>query len=298
MVEVWGCAQTTGGIHMHLCRLAGIAVGISLLFCASTFAGGQGSAKDLYFEQMAKPQAKLNTGLTYWIELNRRGSIKRVNSTEAFKSGDRIKIHAIPNIDGYAYMIMLKGSTGKEAVLFPAPGDKNNNRVSHGKSYVIPATGNLVFDNHPGRETIRLALSRQPVDAHSLLNLPDDGTRKGQLAAGTSQQQEPVQITQTSLPAAPKNYLVSVDDPGAPASPELKDVAESDQPLGNAKDLFIEKAPVSKGHKSAGGTHKAPGGAHKTGSRPRIIPKTPASITVVNSLPSGQLFADIVLNHQ
>lgn len=119
---------------MHLFSSVSVVVGVSLLFCANSLAAGQGSAKDLFYQQLAKPAEKLNTGLTFWIDLNRQGAVKRVNSTTVFKSGDKIRIHAIPNIDGYAYMIMQKGSTGKEAVLFPGPGEAQNNHVIHGKA--------------------------------------------------------------------------------------------------------------------------------------------------------------------
>jgi len=280
---------------MHLCRSISVAVGISVLFCANSLAAGKSSAKDLFHEQLAKPSEKLNTGLTFWIELNRHGAIKRVNSTMAFKSGDKIRIHAIPNIDGYAYMIMAKGSTGKEAVLFPGPGEKQNNRVVHGKSYLIPSSGNLVFDNHPGKETLRLALSRLPVDAQSFLLLKDDGTRNEQVATSTAQQQQaPVQITQTpsqqpNVPP-PKNYLVSVDDPNVPLDQELKQIDQQEQQPGYAKDLFVERSATPRGHKAVS--------VRKTGANRRIVRHPVASITVVNSLPSGQLFADIILNHQ
>jgi len=280
---------------MHLCRSITVAIGIWMVICTgNSLAVEKGSAKDLFVEQLSKPTEKLNTGLTYWIELNRQGKVKRVNSTLAFKSGDKIRIHAVPNIDGYAYMVMLQGSTGKQAVLFPAPGLGQNNRVIHGKTYLIPTSGDLMFDSHPGKETVRLALSRQVVDAQALLK---NGSTTGDITqvAKAPKRQAPIQIAQATpqqpTVPPPKNYLVSVDDPTtAPLGQELQDISQQEQNLGMAKDLFFESSPALA---AKHGTGKA----HPPAPKHRVVRRT-AAITVVNALPTGELYADIVLNHE
>jgi len=52
--------------------------------------------------QQAKAKKSPYVGISYWIDLTQRGGeAKRVATTHAFKSGDRIKISLQSNKDGY-----------------------------------------------------------------------------------------------------------------------------------------------------------------------------------------------------
>ena len=105
-----------------------------------------------------------NAGISYWIELKRGGKNFRCNSRTAFKSGDQIRFHVIPEVDGYAYVVLKQGSSGGKAVLYP-PQDKPNNILRADSDYPLPFEGWLAFDNTPGIEKLSLVFSRQKVDS-------------------------------------------------------------------------------------------------------------------------------------
>ena len=109
------------------------------------------------------------TGLTYWIELDHAGRISHVTQKATFASGDRIKFHVKPNIDGYAYVVLKSGSQGERSVLFPLAGSKDDNHVAKGVDIAIPSDDFLEFDAHPGIEKLSLTLSPTPVDSKALL---------------------------------------------------------------------------------------------------------------------------------
>ena len=48
-------------------------------------------AKGLFFEQLDSPSKDLNTGVQYWIELERDGETIKTNNKAEFRSGDRIR---------------------------------------------------------------------------------------------------------------------------------------------------------------------------------------------------------------
>jgi hypothetical protein len=120
-------------------------------------------AKDLFSTQLNNPSSVTNYGLRYWIELVRGGHASKVDSQYSFQTGDRIRFHVSPNIDGFMYIFMTAGSSGNQAVLFPVAGTGDNNKVVAGKEYVIPEVTMLQFDEHPGVETLQLVLSAKPL---------------------------------------------------------------------------------------------------------------------------------------
>jgi hypothetical protein len=124
---------------------------------------------DGFEAQMKSPTEKLNTGVIYWIELNRAGVTSHVTQKETFKSGDKIRFHVKPNIDGYAYVVLKSGSRGERSVLYPMEGKKDDNHVTHGVEFTIPGEDFLFFDSHPGVEKVSLTLSRNPIDDSKLL---------------------------------------------------------------------------------------------------------------------------------
>jgi hypothetical protein len=128
-----------------------------------------GTARNLYVEQMKKPDAKMNTGIVYWLELNRDGKKTHVTNKTAFQEGDQLRIHIKPNIDCYSYVLEIAGSSkGEKSVLFPSD-DLPDNKLKAGKEVVLPvAKGGdeawLKFDDHPGTEVVRIVVSRKKLD--------------------------------------------------------------------------------------------------------------------------------------
>src|ERR1700722_7410729 len=91
------------------------------------------AAKDMFKRQLQAPAGTaLNTGIQYWIELTTDGQSMRANNKTAFHSGDQVRFHVKPNIDGYAYVVMKNGSQGQQEVLFPDAQNAGQNRINRG----------------------------------------------------------------------------------------------------------------------------------------------------------------------
>lgn len=120
--------------------------------------------KDIFFEQMKAPDGNMNNGLVYSVELHRPGQEpKLVDNTVEFASGDRFRLQLRSNFNGYAYVVLSRGTTGKQDTLFPPPGQ--NNYIEREKKYVVPYEGFLRFDDNPGKEYVTVMLSRQPISS-------------------------------------------------------------------------------------------------------------------------------------
>src|ERR1700733_2217267 len=103
--------------------LAGITSGVSAEDAEKKDTG----AKGLYFNQLKNPTENLNLGMTYWIERVRKGKTEQVSNKTPFYSGDQIKFHVRPNVDGFAYILLTSGSQGEQSVLFPNDKLKEDN---------------------------------------------------------------------------------------------------------------------------------------------------------------------------
>lgn len=112
----------------------------------------------------AAVKAKKRSSLRYWIELKRDGKVYRCNNKMTFKSGDAIRFHLIPDMDGYAYIVLKQGTSGNSAVLFPSAATGHNNYLRKGQDFPLPYQDWLAFDNNPGLEKVRIMFSRQKVD--------------------------------------------------------------------------------------------------------------------------------------
>lgn len=263
-----------------------------------------GRAKDLFYQQLEESQAT-NTGMSYWIEL-RRGNGKRlmkVDSRYAFKSGDRIKIHLTSNVDGHAHVVLLQGTTGSKAVLFPVKGKDASNFIRKGRDTALPTGTFLVFDAKPGKEKLRIAISRKNINTAMLLQ-ENPGT---QIAMASITNNPAVSANQDN----DQIVVAFPEENKAPVTVATNDTSSSDA-IPNAipnepdeelsKDLFREdskpKRPVV--HKPVSNKQK-PHVAHKPGghkpNRPPVA-VTPAPQTIiVNNNPAEILFAEIVLEH-
>jgi hypothetical protein len=83
-----------------------------------------------------------------------------VDPTHVFVDGDTVRFRLTPAVDGYLYVMDLN-TTGKYEVLFPRPETGNDNRIEHGKKYLMPATENGWFEvtGPPGYEKLYFLLS-------------------------------------------------------------------------------------------------------------------------------------------
>jgi hypothetical protein len=88
---------------------------------------------------------------------------REVDPDTVFRSGDRIRVAAESNDEGYLYIVM-KGTSGTWKVLFPsAEVADGSNRVSSGRRYLIPPPpGRFAFDEQAGEERLFIVLARHP----------------------------------------------------------------------------------------------------------------------------------------
>jgi len=121
--------------------------------------------RELFLLQLRNPNKEINAGLTYCLELCRNDQSQLVDQNFAFQSGDGVRVHVKTNFDGYAYIILAAGTSGKRAVLFPGGSEPNN--IVHGREYILPINGVLRFDDKPGREALQVVASREPIDLES-----------------------------------------------------------------------------------------------------------------------------------
>lgn len=112
-------------------------------------------------------------GMSYWIELNRGGKMYRCNNKMAFKTGDSIRFHIIPDVDGFAYILMKQSSSGKKKLLFPAADLGTDNFLKAKTDYPLPYKDWLTFDNTPGIEQISLLFSTKKISDETALNPPE-----------------------------------------------------------------------------------------------------------------------------
>jgi alpha-beta hydrolase superfamily lysophospholipase len=102
--------------------------------------------------------------LSYWIELLRDGKYYRCNNKMSFKTGDEIRFHMTPNIDGYVYVVMEQSSRGNRMVLFPDQVTGTQNQLKAGKDCIVPTNSWLKFDEQPGVEQLGIFFSRTAID--------------------------------------------------------------------------------------------------------------------------------------
>ncbi len=246
-----------------------------------------GYVKELYFEQLNAPAQTINVGVKYWIELKRNGRVYTVDNLNIFRSGDRIRLHLLPNTNGFAYIIQLKGSSGRQSVLFPPSGKTVSNKILAGKSCILPSSGYLVFDKNPGDETIRLAIAKHPIDAAALLS---------------DQRKAPVALAPPAcdFKSIPDGYAVS--SRGKELAKDITAATNDQQSASKdesfSKDLYYEE------HLAVSRTARKPTGAHRIVMHHKPHPTHPhpavsrAATLIVQQDPSGELLADIVLSHR
>ena len=73
----------------------------------------------------------------------------------------RLDFISFPKTDGYAYLLMKQGSSGKRAILFPSKATGDNNYLKSGTDYPVPNKDWLSFDQTPGIEKVSLLFSHK-----------------------------------------------------------------------------------------------------------------------------------------
>ncbi len=156
---------------------------IASLIVSSAVLAAPGSvlnAKDMFYEELKGPAASsaglgssAGTTVAYCLELH-RGSDPPVlcNNRYPFRSGDGIRLHLKTSAPRYAYIVLMQGSTGKKAILYPPPGSQESNRLEAGKEVLVPPHGLIKFDNNPGTERLGLLLTAEPLETSRALNTP------------------------------------------------------------------------------------------------------------------------------
>jgi Domain of unknown function (DUF4384) len=291
---------------MKMKSLAGWVAALTLIgcSCAESAHGNIDGAKGLFFEQMDRPTEKMNTGVQFWIELDRNGQTSRADNRAAFKSGDKIRFHVKPNIDGYAYILLRSGSRGEQAQLFPDVSKQESNRISRGKEMVLPPDGTLDFDANPGIEKMTILISRSPIETKSYLGSAADGSapRVVMLASG-SKDLIPTQVLVSYMTPSKIAPLPSAGATGK----EAKDGAAKGATIIHIKGGDITKDKYQP-HKEMNPKNTAPKHSIRAVNKPltkvagaktndNSADAQSSVVTVVYKDPNGVLAADISLEH-
>lgn len=258
-------------------------------------------AKGLFFEQLESPSKDLNTGIQYWIELERNGKKLRTNNKTEFRSGDRIRFRVKSNIKGYAYILLTTGSRGEQSVLFPDPSVDESNKVMPGKIYTLPGMGALTFDENPGLEKVTLLLSRHPIDAQAYLNKPTEQPTLIASAMTGSKDLVPAKVLvsyRDPNKSFPSNSL-KVSRSTASASKKSKPATKTKTKVSTTKKQ-TKKTTVASKPKPKKKTHKKTKVASaktKKVYKARAVKHEEEAVTVVSQATGGVLHVDVNLHH-
>ena len=214
------------------------ALSLSLsMAAASVGAEKEEGAKGLFFQQLDHPSDSLNTGIQYWIELHHDGQTIHATNKTAFHTGDKIRFHVRPNIDGYAYIMLKSGSRGEQAVLFPEKDRNEDNKITRGKEIVLPNDGMLGFDENPGVEKLTLLVSRNPIDTDAYMSGQEGPPRMVAMSSSGSKDLIPTQVYVAYLP------------PAATAVPDSVKKAAGNNKTSTQKAATVTSVETKKGSK-------------------------------------------------
>jgi hypothetical protein len=115
------------------------------------------------------------------LEKKAGDAVQTVDPTHVFGGGDTVRFRLRPAVDGYLYVLDLNTS-GKYEVLFPRAETGNDNRIEHGRDYLMPATQNGWFEvsGPAGYERLYFVLSPAALTMGQIQNraatMPPQGT--------------------------------------------------------------------------------------------------------------------------
>lgn len=271
-------------------------------------------AKGIFRDGLDNPKDVKSTGVQYWIELKRGSQHVRVSNQYPFKTGDQVRFHVTPNIDGYAYVLLKSGSRGERAVLFPNEKAGESNSVARGKEILIPGDGSyLCFDNNPGTEKLSLVVSRTPINATAYL----DNEAPVMIASveGGSKDLIPTKVYVSygvphGRPIGEKEELIATAvhekkpfEPAATPSvvkePAVKKVTTVKKTTTVAKKPPVEKKPVRIAHvqHSTSTHHSSHGGSGRIEGRVQVDSQSDSAVTTVVQRDGNALQLDVTLDH-
>ena len=257
----------------------------------------------------APSQGSGRTGMSFYIELLRNGHRTNVDSRYAFKAGDQVKFHIVANTNGYAYVGLMQGSSGAHTLLYPIPGKDPTNQITRGRDYAIPQVTFLQFDNKPGREHVRIALTRQPLDSSRFLS-PDSGSQVAMASISSNPAIDPTaghdqfKISfkeDIPKPAPITRPAVAESAPAEPVAAPTNDTAITNAIPDNDKDMFRNDSVAGGGggaahHSSYRPVHHAVRHTYRPATT-YYPPAPPPTTVVVNTNANEDLFLDIALEH-
>ena len=261
-------------------REKNFARGINALLIFSTFFFQMGAradtpetllkskARKAFAEQLNNPNAKMNIGLSYWIELTRGDKSFRSNNKYKFKSGDMIRFHVLSNTDGFVYIVMKKGTSGAQSLLFPSQDTGMDNELKVGRDYAIPTKTALQFDAKPGTEDVALIFSRNHLQ-------PDQYLDPKLLTCYVSSQQD------GAKDLVPTRMQLSWDDPDPVIIPQ---------------DMLKTGAPQVVSFSGASNV-KLNVDQSRTELKASVL-KDKSSVYVVNEKPDSILALEVALQHE
>lgn len=259
--------------------------------------------KGLFRQQLDNPKEAINTGLIYWIELQRNGVMHRVSNRASFRKGDQIKFHVKANIDGFAYILLSSGSRGEKTVLFPDPRQKEDNRVERGKDYTLPNDEFLTFDEYPGTEKVTLLLSRSPIDALTYLAKPNDQKVLVASASDGSKDLIPTKILVSIAPPPPVVAAATSDPKPVPVKvAEPKKQREREEAVVSTPPRRPRNRPTTaSSSSSASRRHRPPTSSQSAVARngeTSSAADDEGTVTVVSENPASILHIDVTLDHR
>ena len=301
--------------------LAGWLTTLSLMCNLTVPVQAEDGAKGLFFEQLDHPTTHINTGVQYWIELRRGSVVSEANNKTQFQSGDKIRFHVTPNINGYAYILLKSGSQGEQAQLFPDAKSKQNNHIVRGKEIVLPQDGVLTFDANPGTEKLSLVVSRHTINSDAYLSKENSAPRIAMSSTG-SKDLIPNQVLVSYMsPATQSNHeskpgKTDVKSASTNKVQEETKVAHSTgtkmvklKSLEDTAKIAYQNAPepkpaaqpaaesAAKPAKHAANAAKHPGKKPSAAAHDKPLASRPNVVTVVNTDPNAVFVADILLEH-
>jgi hypothetical protein len=115
------------------------------------------------------------------LEKKSGDATQTVDPGHVFDSGDTVRFRLQPSVDAYLYVLDLNTS-GKYEVLFPRAETGNDNRIEHGREYLLPATQDGWFEvaGPAGHEKLYFVMSPLALTTGQLesapKNMPPQGT--------------------------------------------------------------------------------------------------------------------------
>ena len=133
----------------------------------NTGGAGAGSQSTPIETTVVKAYQSGNPGLRYrLIQRLESGREVEVDPETTFHAGDNVRFVFESSIEGHLYIVQ-RGSGGNWTVLFPHPAVNRGQHVIRPREpYTVPSTEYwFTFDDRPGDESIRVFLSKKPLDS-------------------------------------------------------------------------------------------------------------------------------------